>query len=71
MTRRIYAGRIAFAAAIALSLGVGAQSAFARPAPSEERATTCYSGYCYRDCREGGWAGGRCVGGSTGWCECF
>lgn len=64
------AGRLAFATAMAVSLGAGAQSAFARPAPSESREAVCYSGACHRECRENGWATGSCIGGQTGWCEC-
>ena len=71
MIRRIQAGRLAFAAAVALSLGAGAQTAFARPAPVAESAVTCYPGNCYRECKSYGWATGRCIGGYEGYCECF
>jgi hypothetical protein len=72
MTRRIQAGRLAFAAAVAVSLVAGAQSAFARPAPAAgESANTCYPGACHRECRENGWASGTCVGGYSGYCECW
>ena len=72
MIRRIHTARIAFAAAVALSLGAGAQTAFARPAGEAEGSSYyCYSGACHRECRENGWASGYCVGGQTGWCECW
>jgi hypothetical protein len=61
------AGRMAFAAAIAVSLAAGVQSAFARPAPPPEREAVCYSGHCHRECRENGWSTGHCV---SGYCEC-
>ncbi|HEY0014800.1 MAG TPA: hypothetical protein VGC13_00720 [Longimicrobium sp.] len=60
-------GRLAFAAAMVVSLAAGAQSAFARPAPVEERGAACYSGYCHRECREYGWSTGHCL---DGYCEC-
>ncbi len=72
MTRRIQAGRLAFAAAVAVSLVAGAQSAFARPAQAApQNEVTCYPGNCYRECRDLGWATGRCIGGYDGYCECF
>ncbi len=71
MTRRIQAGRLAFAAAVAVSLVAGAESAFARPAPPAEKAYLCYSGACHRECREHGWVSGYCIGGQTGYCECW
>lgn len=71
MIRRLHAGRLVFAAALAVSLGLGAQSAFARPAPAADAKAVCYSGACHRECRENGWASGYCVGGQTGWCECW
>lgn len=71
MTRRIQAGRLAFAAAVAVSLVAGAQSAFARPAPATQASAVCYSGACHRECRENGWVSGTCIGGQTGWCECW
>lgn len=71
MTRRIQAGRLAFAAAVAVSLVAGAQSAFARPAPATQKDAVCYPGACHRECLEHGWVSGRCIGGSTGYCECW
>jgi hypothetical protein len=71
MSRRIQVSRLAFAAAVAVSIGAGAQSAFAVPAPPESRAAVCYSGACHRECRDNGWVSGTCVGGQTGWCECW
>ncbi|HEX6039408.1 hypothetical protein [Longimicrobium sp.] len=65
------AGRLTFAAAMAVSLGVGVQSAFARPAAVTTDAYTCYPGACHRECLENGWASGRCIGLYTGYCECF
>lgn len=71
MTRRTHAGRLAFAAAVAVSIAAGAQSAFARPAPAAREAAVCYPGACHRECLENGWVSGRCIGGSTGYCECW
>lgn len=65
------AGRLAFAAALAVSLAVGTRSAFARPTPAESREAVCYPGACHRECREHGWVSGNCIGGQTGWCECW
>lgn len=65
------AGRLTFAAALAVSLVSGAQSAFARPAPAAQEEAVCYSGACHRECREHGWVSGTCIGGQTGWCECW
>jgi hypothetical protein len=65
------AGRLTFAAAMAVSLGVGARSAFARPAPVAKDAYTCYPGACHRECLENGWTSGRCIGLYTGYCECW
>jgi hypothetical protein len=71
MTRRIQAGRLAFAAAVAVSIAAGAQTAFARPVAAESREAVCYGGACHRECREHGWVSGTCIGGQTGWCECW
>ncbi|HST58526.1 MAG TPA: hypothetical protein VLK84_07560 [Longimicrobium sp.] len=72
MTRRIQAGRVAFAAAVAVSLVAGAQSAFARPAPAAaQSAVTCYPGHCHRECQSYGWRTGQCIGGYEGYCECY
>ena len=65
------AGRVAFAAAMGAALALGARTAFARPAPVAEDAYVCYPGACHRECLENGWVSGRCVGGSTGYCECW
>lgn len=71
MKRRIRAGRVAFAAAMAVSLAAGAQSAFAKPVTADRAAAVCYSGACHRECRDNGWTSGTCIGGQTGWCECW
>lgn len=71
MTRRILGARFAFAAAVAVFITAGAQSAFARPTSSASREAVCYSGACHRECRDNGWTSGTCIGGQTGWCECW
>lgn len=71
MSRVSTAGRLAFGAALAVSLGMGARSALATPVPPAEKEAVCYSGACHRECRENGWSSGTCIGGQTGWCECW
>jgi hypothetical protein len=65
--RKLNPARLLFATAVAASLSAGAQSAFARPAAAAREEAVCYSGICYRECRDNGWAYGSCV---NGYCEC-
>jgi len=67
MKKPVSLARFAFALAVASALGVGTAAAFPAPARADE-AAVCYPGACWRECKDYGWAGGRCV---SGYCECW
>ncbi len=68
MTILAKVGRGLFGAAVACTLALGAAEAAASPPAAGSDAALCYPGACHRECREHGWASGRCV---SGYCECW
>lgn len=61
-------GRGLFGAGVACALALGAAEAAAAPPAAGGDAAVCYSGICYRECKDNGWSGGSC---RTGSCECW
>lgn len=61
-------GRGLFGAAVACALALGAAEAVAAQPATSGDAAICYSGACYRECKEGGWRGGGCRDGG---CYCW
>jgi hypothetical protein len=61
-------GRGSFAAMVACALALGAAQAVAAPPAPSRDAAICYSGACYRECKENGWRGGGCRDGG---CYCW
>ncbi|MDB4949446.1 MAG: hypothetical protein JWM27_2095 [Gemmatimonadetes bacterium] len=63
------ARRMAFAAAVTVALGFGAQQALAQPDRARDDARACNDSLCARVCHAAGFPGGFC--NSAGGCSCY